>query len=60
MADFVNRIVPPPISRDRLAAPGKEREKKERDRFQRRNHEEKSSSSPREMKEDNQHAHERV
>lgn len=57
MADFVNRIVPPSISRDRLAAPGKEREKKDRDSFQRRNHEEKNSSGqPREIKEDNQHA----
>jgi hypothetical protein len=57
MADFVNRIVPPPISRDRLAAPGKEREKKDRDSFQRRDHEEKNSSGqPGEMKADNQHA----
>jgi hypothetical protein len=57
MADFVNRIVPPSISRDRLAVPGKEREKKEGDRFQRGNYEEKKSAvQPREIKEDNPHA----
>lgn len=57
MADSVNRIVPPFISRDRSAALGKEREKKNLDSFQRRNHEEKNSSAqPKGMKKDQQHA----
>jgi hypothetical protein len=59
MADSVNRIVPPSISRDRSAALGREWEKKNRDDFQRRKHEEKNYSAQplsKKTKEDRKHA----
>jgi hypothetical protein len=59
MADSVNRIVPPPISRDRSVPLGKERKKKNRDDFQRRKHEEENYSVqplPKEIEEDRKHA----
>ncbi len=59
MADFMNRIVPPSIFRDRSAALGREWEKKNRSDFQERKQEEKNRSSEpsfAETKEDHKHS----
>jgi len=59
MADSVNRIAPPSISRDRSAALGGEGEKKNRGDFRGLKHEEKSPSSRRlftETKENGKHS----